>query len=130
MSFGRVSELQAPEQLGRRLVHGGIVEDLEGADAAGELAAEEDVHRRAQIVAERQVLVDDLDAVLTRLDGPVEYRFAVLDEDLAARRPEVSGDHLHQRRLAGAVVAHQADDLAGRQRHRDVVERVNRPEML
>ena len=66
----------------------GIVEDLQRTDAAGELAAEEDVHRRAQIVAQRQVLVDDLDAVLAGLDGPVEGRLAVLDEDLAVRRPD------------------------------------------
>ena len=41
-----------------------------------------------------------------------------------------AGEHLDQRRLAGAIVAQQADDLAGQDRQRDVVERVDAGEAL
>ena len=78
-----------------------------------DLAAEEDVGRRGQIVAERQILVDDLDAVPARFDRPVQHELLAVHAHRAVARAEIAGDHLDQRRLAGAVVAHQADHLAG-----------------
>ena len=54
------------EQLAGALVHGARVEELERAEAAADLAAEEDIGRGGQVVAEREVLIDDLDAVLAR----------------------------------------------------------------
>lgn len=45
-------------------------------------------------------------------------------------RVEIAGDHLDQRRLARAIVAHQADDLAGFDRQRHVVDRLDGAEML
>ena len=41
-----------------------------------------------------------------------------------------AGDGLHQRRLAGAVVADQADHLAGRDLEIDAVQHVDRAEAL
>ena len=101
-----------------------------GPDAAAQLAAEEDVGRRGQIVAERQVLVDDLDAVPARFDRPVQDEFRAVHAHGAVARAEIAGDHLDQRRLAGAVVAHQADDLAGFERKRHVVDGLDGAEML
>ena len=122
---------QFGEDLAGAPVHRGIVEDAERADAAAQLAAEKDIRRRRQIVAQRQVLVDDLDAVLARLDRPVQDEFACRPSAcVPCARAEVAGDHLDQRRLAGAVVAHQADDLAGLERERDVVDRLDGAEML
>ena len=46
------------------------------------------------------------------------------------RRAKIAGDDLDQRGLAGAVVAHQAHDLAGLERQRNVVERMDGAEML
>ena len=43
-------------------------------------------------------------------------------EDVARGRPGIAGDQAEQRRLSGAVRAHQADDLAGLDVERDAVQ--------
>ena len=47
------------------------------------------------------------------------------DEDLAAGRLDHAGEDLDQRRLAGAVVADQADDLAAVDMKIDAAERID-----
>ena len=37
-----------------------------------------------------------------------------VDQHLAGVAPDDAAEHLHERRLAGAVLAHQRPDLAGR----------------
>ena len=91
---------------------------------------EEDVFRRREIVAEGKVLVDDLDALLPRVDRLVEMLRLAVDPHLAVRRRKVAGDDFHQRRLAGAIVAHEAQDLARMQREVDAPQRLDRAEML
>jgi hypothetical protein len=54
--------------------------------------------------------------------GVVDRRLAAVDEDLAAVALVGAREHLHQRRLAGAVVAEHADHLAGVEVDRDVVD--------
>ena len=104
---------------------------LNGPDAEAQLAAEKDVGRGGQVVAERQVLVDDLDAVPARVDRLVQDELGCPSiAHGAVARAEVAGDHLDQRRLAGAVVAHQADDLARLERQRHVVDGLDGAEML
>ena len=122
--------LQFLEDLAGAPVHGGIVEDAERSDAAAQLAAEEDIGRRGQIVAERQILVNDLDAVPARFDRPVQHDLLAVHAHRAVARQKVAGDHLDQRRLAGAVVAHEADHLACLQRQRDVVDGLDGAEMF
>ena len=46
------------------------------------------------------------------------------------RRRKIAGDHLDQRRLAGAVVAHQPENFAGFEHEVHFVERVNRAEVF
>jgi hypothetical protein len=53
-----------------------------------------------------------------------------VEVDLAVAGAEIAGDDFHERRLARAVVAHQADHLAGEDLHVDVVERADRAEFL
>ena len=53
-----------------------------------------------------------------------------VEADLAVAGAEIAGDDLHQRRLARAVVAHQADHLAGEDLHVDVMQRADRAEFL
>ena len=59
----------------------------------------------------------------TRIGSPSEV-------DLAAIGLVVAGEHLHQGRLAGAVLAEQRVDLAGAHLERDVVERLHPGERL
>ena len=122
--------LELGEQLGRALVHRLVVDDLDEAEAALGLAAEEHVLGRGQIVAERQILVDDLDALGARVDRLVEVLDRALEPDLALARRKVAGDDLDQRRLAGAVVAHQPQHLAGLEVELDALERLDRAEVL
>ena len=67
-SRGRVSDFRFLEEFAGALVHRGVVENAEGTEAAAEFAAEEHVAGGGQVSAQRQVLVDDLDAVLAGLD--------------------------------------------------------------
>jgi hypothetical protein len=60
----------------------------------------------------------------------VHHEVAALHPQGAAAGAEISRDDLHQGGLAGAVVAHQADDLTGFEHNRDIVQRVNAAEMF
>ena len=111
---------QLVEQLTRALVHGAVVENAERAEAAHLLARQEDVGRCRQVVAQREVLIDDLDAGGARIDRLVEMDRPAFQQHLAARRREIAGDDLDQRRLAGAVVAHEPDNLAAVEREIDL----------
>ncbi|MBB2673442.1 UNVERIFIED_ORG: hypothetical protein GGE64_002143 [Rhizobium etli] len=74
--------------------------------------------------------MDDLDAVLARLDRAVHDDLPALESHRAFAWPEIAGDHLDQRAFSGAVIAHQADDLAGFERKRHVVDRLDGAEMF
>src|SRR5690606_12230526 len=84
----------------------------------------------SQIVAERQVLVDDFNAAVTRVDAVGEAHGFAIEPDVALTGPEVAGDNLDDGRLAGAVVAHQPDHLAAAERQIDALERVDGSEAL
>ena len=74
---------------------------------------------------ERAVLEHRLDAGLARARRvPAGDRLAA-DEDLAAGRLDHAGEDLDQRRLAGAIVADQADDLAAVDVQVDAAERID-----
>ena len=88
--------------------------------------AHEDVAPERQLVGQRPLLVDGLDAERAGLlDGQVATRLAV-EEHLARVGPVDAGDDLDQRGLARAVVAEQPDDLAAIEVEVDVVERPGR----
>ena len=106
-------------QLGEALALLGAVDEA----AAAQLDAEEDVVEDRQVGGERELLLDDPDAVA---DGvarrAMAHRLAV-DEDLARVGRHRAGDDLAQRRLAGAVLAHERVDLARRDLEADVLQR-------
>jgi hypothetical protein len=77
------------------------------------LASEEHVRDYVEVVAEREVLVDRLDPEPRRVGRAVDLDLAALEEDLPVVGLVGSRDRLDQRRLAGAVVADERDDLAG-----------------
>src|SRR5262245_33335678 len=122
--------LQLDEQLRGAPAHRLPVEHAQRPDPARELPPHEDVDGGRQVVAERQVLVDDLDSALARLGRPREDGGRPVDQQRARAGREVAGDDLDQCRFAGAVVAHEPDHLARRDGQRDVVERVDGAEVL
>jgi hypothetical protein len=122
--------LELGEELGRARVHRAVVEEPERPEGPLRLAPEEDVRGCCQVVAERQILVDDLDPLGASIHRLVEMARAAIEADLALGRREVAGDDLDERRLAGAVVAHEAQHLAGLEVDVHALQRLDRPEML
>jgi hypothetical protein len=106
------------------------VKDLDRPEAAKGFPAQEDIGGRGQVVAQREVLIDDLDPALPRLDRFVEVDRPVLQDDVAGGRREVAGNDLDQRRLAGAVIAHQSQHLARIEVKIDIGQGANRAKVL
>ena len=127
---GRVLlQADAREQLLRLLV--GLV-PVDEADRALDLVVEEDVLGDRQVRAERQLLVDDDDALRLAVAQVVEVHGLVLEDDLAlvgAGRVD-AGEHLHEGGLAGAVLAADRVDLAALDLERDVLQGLDARERL
>ena len=121
---------QFSKELQRTRRHRLVVKQGDWTEPALELAPEEDICRRRQIVGKRKVLVDDLDPHGACIDGSVEMHGLALEADVSMARPKIAGDDLHERRLARAVVAHQADHLSREDLHVDVMQRADRAELL
>ena len=66
-----------------------------------------------EVVAQREVLIDDLDPVAARVQRTVQVHRRAVQPHLAGGRREVARHDPHQGRLAGAVVTHQAEHFAG-----------------
>ena len=80
---------------------------------ARDLPAEEHVLDRVEVRRQREVLVDDLDAHVGRLVRTPDRHRLALEQELAGVQFQVARQRLDHRRLPGAVVADQGDDLAG-----------------
>src|SRR5262249_50711581 len=94
----------------------------DGPPRSGDLAAGEDVRPDAEIVEQREILVDRLDAVLARVMRVVDHDRPAVDADLALVETVSATDALDERRLARAVVAEQGEDLAACQLERHAVD--------
>ena len=117
---------QRLERLGRVLLHRRLGENLGPVDLAAEVHVLDDV----EVVAEREILVDDLDPEPGGVLRPVDVHLLPLEQDPAAVGGVGAGDALDERRLAGAVVADERHHLAGADLEVDVVERLHRAERL
>jgi hypothetical protein len=95
-----------------------------------QLATEEHVPRRRQVIAQGEVLIDDLDALPAGLDRLVEVDGFVGKDHLAARRREVAGNDLDEGGLASPVVPHEPKHLAGLQFEVHLAESPDRTEIL
>ena len=96
----------------------------------GALAAEEHVLDDVEVVAQREVLVDDLDAQRAGVARRVHGDRAALEEVVAGVDRVRAADALDERGLAGAVVADQGGDLARVGGEVDVLEHVDGAEAL
>ena len=94
------------------------------------LAAEEHVLDDVEVVAEREVLVDDLDAELAGVGRAVDRHRLAVEQHLAAVDRVDARHALDQRRLARAVVADERGDLTGPHREVDPVQHLHRAEVL
>ena len=94
-------------------LHLAVAEEGDAEDAAGELAAHEEVGDDVEVGAEREVLVDGLDAGGLGLALRGEAQLRAVEDEAARARALLAGDDLDQRGLAGAVVAEERHHLAG-----------------
>ena len=85
----------------------------EPEEEVANLAAEVHVLDDVEVVAEREILVDDLDPELGRVLRPGDRDLLSLEVDVALVDRVDPGDALDQGRLAGAVVADERHHLAG-----------------
>ncbi len=106
------------------------VDDGEAADAPARFAAEIDVLVDRHVPGEGKVLIDHLYADRTGVAWAVEADGSSLEKELAGARRVEPGEDLHQRRLAGAVVADDAEHFAALQLQADGIERGDRAEIL
>ena len=121
-------EVQALDQLLRLPIEPPIVE--QEARPAARLAAEEDVLGDRQVRRQVQLLVDHADAKVQRGSRVGDLDRLPLEPDLAGVGLVHAGQDLHQRGLAGAVLADQGVDLAGTELEACVGERVDAGEVL
>src|SRR5262249_9541844 len=70
-----------------------------------------------------EVLVDGLDAGAARVDGALEVHRLAVEQDLALVGDRRARQRLDERRLAGAVVADDGEELAGAPLEVGAVER-------
>ena len=106
-----------------------IAFDVDDA-AARRLAVDEHVLRDRAVGQQVELLVDDRDARRLRLDGVGEADLLAVDQDLAPVLVVHAGQHLHQRRLAGAVLPDDRVDLARLAVQPDPVEHLDAEEAL
>src|SRR5690606_11331117 len=112
--------------LARLALHLAFVE----GDAAHLLAAEEHVLHDVEVVAQREVLVHDLDAEVRGVARRVQVDDLALEAHLAAVVGLHTGDSLDEGRLAGTVVADERGDLAGVRLEVDALQHADGAEAL
>src|SRR6476469_8889196 len=115
---------------GEGLAGAGLHRDLVEPEAGGLLATEEHVLDDVEVVAQREVLVDDLDAQGGDVARAVDLDVLALEAVVAAVAAVDAGDDLDQRGLPGAVVADQGRDLSGVDGEVDVVQDMHHAEAL
>ena len=114
------------EVLARQAAHRAVVEHPE----ARVLALQEHVVEDGQAGHQREILVDGVDAERARVDDRFQLHGLAEDRDLAGVGPVEAREDLDERRLAGAVVADQAEHLALAQVQAHVAQRRDRAEAL
>src|SRR5262249_16632786 len=97
------------------LEHRPVVERLDQTAEVSVLpfAAEKDVRRHVEIIGEREVLINRLDAFAARIDRCREMNRLAHEQDFSRIGLMYPRDAFDKRRFAGAIVAEQRHHLAG-----------------
>src|SRR5271157_1567267 len=114
------------ELLARKLLHGGAVERAKEAandPSRSNLASEEHIIGDRQRRRQRQVLVDSLDTRLARFNRRPKVHDIARKADFAGVGNHGAANSLDERRLSGAVIADDREDLARIEIEVGVVER-------
>ena len=116
---GRLEAGAEPHQQRSRARDHGLAID---ENATAQLMPEEDIPRRIKRAHEPRVLIDHGDAVRERLRRAGERDGAPVQQKPAGVRLVHAGENAHQRGLAGAVLADDRLNLAGREGERDAFQ--------
>ena len=119
--------MQLRQQIARPLLHLPLAQ---GSAAAGQLAPGEDVSRNSQVGKGHHLLVDHADTVDERVPRTGDRELAIVEADLAAVSRDDAGEHLEQRGLAGAVLAHQGVGFPAADTERHTAQRPHGAERL
>src|SRR4051812_34359901 len=111
------------------LAHAAVVEQPE-RKRVEQLPVEKHVVEDAQLVDQREVLVNGVDPLRARVGYGVQLDRLAVEHDRAGVGLVEAAEDLHQRRLARAVVAQQAEDLALLEAQVDLAQRRDRAEAL
>ena len=103
---------------------------IDRAGAIDRILFEEDVLRHGELGDQGDLLEDHLDPLPDGIAGVVHLRLAPGDADAAGILGIDPGEDLDQRRLAGAVLAHEGVHLAGLETEIDVLQRDHAREAL
>ncbi|MNX85707.1 hypothetical protein D3C86_1175570 [compost metagenome] len=87
------------------------------------LAADPDVFRNRHVSHQVQFLMDHGDAVLQRIERGIETDRRAFQANFAVVRLVDAGENLHQRRFAGAILAHQRMHGAALEVELHIIER-------
>jgi hypothetical protein len=111
-----------------RPAHLPAVEQPEPREAG--LVAEVDVLGEREVRDEFQLLADDAQTLVERVADRGQPHRLTVEAEFARIGLEVAVEDADQRRLAGAVVADEAEDLARVDRDRDAAQRLDPAEAL
>ena len=114
-------DAEAGEQLLGVAAHAAGVDRAEAAEAP-RLATEPDVLGDRPLEEQVELLEHRGHTGALRLDRVAERHLLAADDDRAAVGGVDAGEHLHERRLAGAVLADEAMDLTGAQGQVETVQ--------
>src|SRR6267378_4472183 len=114
----------APQELIGDLL---LLLDVDEPESAGDLPADEEVSPERLFLTQGLALVDGLDAKVVGLPDRIliEIDQAVAHPDVPCRRPEDAAHDLDEGRLAGPIIAEQADDLVPAHLEVDVRKRLH-----
>ena len=127
---GRADVRPKHVEVALRLAVGGRLADEERQDGTHEQMRDENVLGDGLRGEVQQFLVNEGDAVALGIFRRMEPDLAAVEEDVAGIGVVDAAEDVHQGRLAGAVDADEADNLAGANLERNVVERLDARELL
>jgi hypothetical protein len=116
-------QLQPRQQRLRLALHAAPVNAPQAGRAAPRVVAGKDVLGHREVGAQVHLLVDRADAQLLRRRRRGRAHRLAVQQQLASVGREHAGEQLDQRRLAGAVLAHQRVHLSGAQAQAHAVQR-------
>ncbi len=118
LGIGRHRRAQFVQHLARAPVHRGVIHH----EPMPDFAAQKQVLRDRQVFGEQDLLMDQDDALLLRLDGAGEDERLAVPQKLAFGRLKMPRENAHQGGFAGAVFADDRMDPAGFQRDRHAIQ--------